>query len=161
MSNSIDNPSRLLTDFGSGEFMRLLNEDLKNYANREDEHNKKIHIIVSVSTDDTTVGSGRKINEKPLYLAIMNAKNAAYKLIFLGYGPVRMPYTDEILEQMLISRGFETKSGRKTILKNLKSSALQQFIHASFNKLTKFGQNLFRLQVGSGEKSKCSIQYVL
>ena len=110
-----DKPTRLLTDFGSGEFMRLLNQDLQNYEGRLETHIRKIHIIVSVSTDDTTVGSGRKINEKPLYLAIMNAKHESYKLLFLGYGPVRMPYTDEVLEQILISRGFETKSGRRII----------------------------------------------
>ena len=62
-----DLDTRLLTTFGSGEMMRLLTEDIKKY-DVVDGDTPKIHVILTVSTDDTTVGSWRKLCEKPCCL---------------------------------------------------------------------------------------------
>ena len=144
---------RILTHFGTGEFMRKLSLDLKNYVSVDDTI-KKIPLIISVSTDDTTVGNWRKISEKPLYCSILNAKGKSYKLIFLGYGPVRMPYTNKQLNDMLMNRGYEVKSHRVHIIKNLKNTALQYFIKLAFESVTTFGKNVFRFRLGSGNSSK-------
>ena len=136
----LDTNKRSLTDFGSGEFMRLLQKDLRHYEGSGD-GTPKIHVILTVSTDDTTVGSWRKNCENPLYLAIMNATKTSYKLVFLGYGPVRMPYTDEELLKMLDDRGYKTKAGRKIVMKNLRAIALQNFFTIAFGEITTFGKN--------------------
>ena len=98
----------ILDGFESGDVFQKISEDDKLfYPDPEHpEYGHPISLCLSIRSDETTCNSSRTEKEMAIVISILNAKSPHYKMLFLGYVPIHMPYSDPILHDLLIERGI-------------------------------------------------------
>jgi len=94
----------VLSGFESGETFRKICEDDQLFE-AHPLYGKPVSLCISVFTDASTCNRPRTEKEQPVVLSIANVKAESYKMIFLGYAPIHKPYSDDILYELLDSRG--------------------------------------------------------
>ena len=82
----------LLTDFSTGSYFRDLCADADLYP--EAEGKKPIHICLAIFSDKSLATASS--SEQLVAFSILNCTGADYKMLFLGYAPITLPYSDEV-----------------------------------------------------------------
>ena len=92
-SLEIDDDSEfLLSDFSTGSYFRALCADADKYPVVRGK--KPIHICLSVFSDKSLATAS--CSEQPVVFSILNCVGKEYKMLFLGYAPITLPYSDEV-----------------------------------------------------------------
>ena len=90
----------MLSNFSTGSsYFRKLTEDADQYPLVGGK--KPIHICLSIFSDKSQ--ATQTSSEQPVVFSILNSIGTAYKMIFAGYAPLSLPYTDEVsMSELLI-----------------------------------------------------------
>ena len=92
-SLAIDEDSEfLLSDFSSGSYFRALCADAEKYPMVNGK--KPIHICLAIFSDKSLATAS--CSEQPVVFSILNCVGKEYKMLFLGYAPITLPYSDEV-----------------------------------------------------------------
>ena len=83
---------------------------------------------------------------------IANTIGKSYKPIFLGYAPLKMPYSDEILHELLIHRDCGFADHRNWIIDTTKRQAILSFIEMVIKPLYQYEDCGVTIKVGMGVK---------
>ena len=95
----------ILDGFESSDLFRKISEDDKLFEPHP-EYGQPISLCLSVRSDETTCNTSRTEKEMAVVISILNAKPPHYKMLFLGYVPIHLPYSVPILHDLLIARGI-------------------------------------------------------
>jgi len=95
----------ILDGFESGDVFRKISEDDKPFEPHH-EYGQPISLCLSIRSDETTCNTSRTEKEMAVVISILNAKAPHYKMLFLGYVPIHLPYSEPILHDFLIARGI-------------------------------------------------------
>ena len=87
-----DEMDYLLTDFSTGQYFRDLCNDADLYPVVNGK--KPIHICLAIFSDKSLATASS--SEQPVVFSIMNCLGEDYKMHFLGYAPITLPYSDEV-----------------------------------------------------------------
>ena len=89
-----------------------------------------IPVIIAVYFDEAEATSSR--SACPLIMFILNCSGESFRPIFLGYCPLKLPYSDDYLRKLLHMRGvggkFPSKKSCEYAIRYAKRQALQRFI---------------------------------
>jgi hypothetical protein len=85
---------------------------------------------------------------------VANARGDSFRPIFLGYGPLEMPYSDEVLDEMLFKRGCKFQTHRDAIVKSVKRDALLKYMEFVVEPLYSFERDGANVKVGTGENQR-------
>ncbi len=89
-----------------------------------------VPVAVAIYYDKAQATSSR--SACPLIMFILNCTGESFKPIFLGYCPIRLPYSDEYLTKVLTRRGVgdrvPSKASCKYAIRFAKRQALQKFL---------------------------------
>ena len=86
-------------------------EDFKNICADTDQigahpkYGKPIPLCIGLSSDKTQCNTSGSVCEQAVVLSILNAKKEAYKMLFSGFLPLELPYSDRILDGLLAKQG--------------------------------------------------------
>jgi hypothetical protein len=69
-------------------------------------YGKPIPLCLGFSSDKTQCNNSGSVCEQAVVLSILNAKNDAYKMLFGGFVPLELPYSDRLLDGLLGRKGF-------------------------------------------------------
>ena len=122
MATVDDVTTRVYTSFASGQYFETISKHIR-------ELNKDgIALCLTFGIDETTLNTTRSRTSSPLIMFIANTIGKSYKPIFLGYAPLKMPYSDEILHELLLRRGCRYADHRDWIIDTTKRQAILSFI---------------------------------
>jgi hypothetical protein len=107
------------------------------------------HVGLNVYTDKSQ--ASESVTEQPVVFSILNSLGEDYKMIFAGYAPIKLPYSNGVLAEILRSRGFVTKKSIRLIIDWQKRKNMLSFMHDLFKELCELGRNCYYLQVGRGD----------
>ena len=141
--------SRVYTHFCSGMLFERVTEMVRKRSGRD-----AIAICLILSIDETTLNSTRSRTGSPLTMFVANARGASFRPIFLGYGPLEMPYSDEVLDEMLFKRGCLFQTHRDAIVNSLKRDALLKYMEFVVQPLYSFENDGAYVKVGNGENQR-------
>ena len=85
----------------SDDFRKISEDD--QLFDHHPQYGHPISLCLTVRTDETTCNTARTESEQAVVLSILNAKGAAYKMIFLGYAPIHLPYPKAYIEKLLVA----------------------------------------------------------
>lgn len=95
----IPDEDQVLSNFSTGSYFRKLTEDADQYPLVGGK--KPIHICLSIFSDKSQ--ATQTSSEQPVVFSILNSIGTDYKMIFAGYAPLSLPYTDEVsMSELLI-----------------------------------------------------------
>jgi hypothetical protein len=92
----------ILKGFETSDDFRKISEDDQLFDHHP-QYGHPISLCLTVRTDETTCNTARTESEQAVVLSILNAKGAAYKMIFLGYAPIHLPYTKDYIQKLLVA----------------------------------------------------------
>ena len=141
--------SRVYTHFCSGKLFEQVTAMVRKQGGR-----KAVAICLILSIDETTLNTTRSRTGSPLTMFVANARGDSFRPIFLGYGPLEMPYSDEVLDEMLFKRGCTAKTHRDAIVKSVKRDALLKYMEFVVEPLYSFERDGAHIKVGSGENQR-------
>ena len=141
--------SRVYTHFCSGKLFEQISVMV-----RKQIAPKAVAICLILSIDETTLNTTRSRTGSPLTLFVANARDASFRPIFLGYGPLEMPYSDEVLDELLFRRGCTAKTHRDSIINSVKRDALLKYMEFVVQPLYSFERDGAVINVGNGENQR-------
>jgi hypothetical protein len=141
--------SRVYTHFCSGKLFEQVTAMVRQQHGR-----RAVAICLILSIDETTLNTTRSRTGSPLTLFVANARGASFRPIFLGYGPLEMPYSDEVLDEMLFKRGCIAKTHRDAIDNLIKRDALLKYMEFVVQPLYSFESYGADVKVGNGENQR-------
>lgn len=141
--------SRVYTHFGTGKLFERISLMVQSENGKD-----AIAICLILSIDETTLNSTRSRTGSPLTLFIANARGKSFRPVFLGYGPLVMPYPDDVLDEMLVKRGCLVKSHRDYVIASVKRGAILKYLEFVVKPLYEFECSGARVRVGSGVKQR-------
>jgi hypothetical protein len=141
-----DETTRVYSSFASGKYFEALSKRIR-------EINKEgIALCLTFGIDETTLNTTRSRTSSPLIMFIANTIGKSYKPIFLGYAPLKMPYSDEILHELLIHRDCGFADHRNWIIDTTKRQAILSFIEMVIKPLYQYEDCGVTIKVGMGDK---------
>ena len=141
--------SRVYTHFCSGKLFEQVTAMVRKQSGRN-----VVAICLILSIDETTLNTTRSRTGSPLTMFVANARGDSFRPIFLGYGPLEMPYSDEVLDEMLFKRGCEFQTHRDAIIDSVKRGALLKYMEFVVQPLYSFERDGAVINVGSGVNQK-------
>ena len=141
--------SRIYTHFCSSKLFEQVTLMVRKQGGRN-----AVAICLILSIDETTLNTTRSRTGSPLTMFVANARGDSFRPIFLGYGPLEMPYSDEVLDEMLYKRGCTAKTHREAIVKSLKRDSLLKYMEFVVEPLYSFEKDGAHINVGSGENQR-------
>jgi hypothetical protein len=109
-----------------------------------------VPLCLAISLDSATVNRARNRSECPVLFSILNVNEAAtYQLI--GYCPVLLPYSDQVLAEML---ACYSPSLMQQVISYLKRQMKRKYLDDILRPLLKLQDTGFKAQVGTGPKSR-------
>ena len=146
MATVEDKTTRIYTSFASGQYFETLSKRIR-------EINKDgIALCLTFGIDETTLNTTRSRTSSPLIMFIANTIGKSYKPIFLGYAPLKMPYSDEILHELLLRRGCRHADHRDWLIDTTKRQAILSFIEMVIKPLYQYEDCGVTIKVGMGVK---------
>ena len=82
----------LLSDFSTGKYFSDLCKDAALYPAVDGQ--QPFHICLAIFSDKSLATSNS--SEQPVVFSILNCLGKEYKMLFLGYAPITLPYRDEV-----------------------------------------------------------------
>ena len=82
-----------LSNFSTGSYFKRLTDDAEKYPPVEGK--KPIHICLGIFSDKSQATNTS--SEQPVVFSILNSLGTEYKMIFAGYAPLSLPYSDEVI----------------------------------------------------------------
>ena len=111
---------------------------------------RAVPLCISISLDSATVNSARNRSECPVLFSILNVNEAAtYQLI--GYCPILLPYTDQVLAEKLAAYSGDLS---RLVMQYLKRQMKRQYLNDILEPLLSLGTSGFVAQVGTGSKAQ-------
>ena len=149
-------PPGLNANFGNSPMWKAICEDMKKYP--EFEGVKPIPICLVISSDEAM--ASRSKSEQPLDFGILNSIGDDFRKYLVGYTPLNLPYSDEVLSELLKARGIIHKVDRSRILKWQKRKVMLDFIYQAFESITKLGENCFEVLIGRGTSQVRCVAFI-
>ena len=141
--------SRVYTHFCSGKLFEQVTAMVRKQSGRN-----VVAICLILSIDETTLNTTRSRTGSPLTMFVANARGDSFRPIFLGYGPLEMTYSDEVLDEMLFKRGCKFQTHRDAIVKSVKRDALLKYMEFVVEPLYSFERDGANVKVGTGENQR-------
>ena len=145
-----------LSDFSTSKRWKSMCEDAMHY--RAINGHQPFHVGLNVYTDKSQ--ASESVTEQPVVFSLLNSLGEDYKMIFAGYAPINLPYSNSVLAEILRSRGFVTKKAIKLIIDWQKRMNMLKFMHDLFKELCELGRNCYSFQVGRGQEAISAIGFM-
>ena len=141
---------RVYRHFVSGKYFEQLSEQVQKIAP------EGIALSLIFYLDETTLNTTRSRTSSPFLMFIANTTGKSFKPILLGYAPLKMPYSDEVLHELLIRQGCMFVQHREWIIDAVKRQAILYFIEGTIRPLYDYENTGVMIKVGRGA---AQIQY--
>ena len=145
-----------MSDFSTSKRWKLMCEDALRY--RPINGLQPFHVGLNVYKDKSQ--ASESLTEQPVVFSVLNSLGEDYKMIFAGYAPVKLPYSDSVLADILRSRRFVTKKAIKLIIDWQKRLNMLNFMHDLFKELCELGRNCYSFQIGRGQEAIPAVGFV-
>ena len=139
---------RVYAEFQTGELFESVNKVVK-----AEHGNDAVALCIHFSMDGTGCNSSGSVQKCPLTFWIANATQSDILVTFLGYVPEKLPYDDEYLHALLISRHCLVAKDRDDIIKYAKRQIVFDYVHAALLPIVSHQQHGLLVTVGQGPGS--------
>ena len=68
-------------------------------------YGKPIPLCLGISSDKTQCNNSGSVCEQAVVISILNAKGGAYKMLFAGFVPLHLPYSDHTMDSLMRRQG--------------------------------------------------------
>jgi len=140
--------TRIYVDYPSGEMFYNFDKKIRNMYGKD-----SIALMIAISFDEATANSSGSRSECPLTMLIMNNSGDSLQPEFIGFCPLKLPYSEDVLHSLLLNQGCKAKINRQKIILWTKRNMILKYLDIVLSPLLEFEDNGFLAQVGLGKKS--------
>ena len=149
-NGDLNDQCRLYKHFVTGDLFHIMCQKLKLF---KDDHDA-VPLCIGIALDAAVINTSKTRSECPVSLFLLNVINDDFEHNFIGYAPIKLPYSEDEAVKMMADIGIITKTLQKDCLKLIKRKMINEYLYQLLRPIKEYEITGFEAQVGMGPYSK-------